>query len=301
MTIDNKDFLNQNNILSFTHNAMNTVFNLFIANEKSKYAEQTAFEVFKEIDLLEDQLSRYRPNSDISKINNMLPGHSLVVNSDTLNCLVKSIEIYDLTNGIFDISLGTIIQKWKDKKFEEDFVNDSSMHSLLIDVDNFTIYLNGKINLDLGGIGKGYAADKVSKVLLEWGIHNFLISCGNSTIKVHNLREEKFKWPISISNPENNQELLKLNLSKGSLSSSGIQKGEHIINPLNHSTFQNSRLSCWVFCDDAILSDSLSTAFMILDVKTIKQICQNNEQISSLILLDNSKEFQTIRFGNYFR
>ncbi|MDX1701678.1 MAG: hypothetical protein R3250_13715, partial [Melioribacteraceae bacterium] len=61
MIIEKNDFLNKWDISVFQHEAMNTLFKIFISGESKEYAEQAAQEAFNEIDLLEDTLSRYRP------------------------------------------------------------------------------------------------------------------------------------------------------------------------------------------------------------------------------------------------
>ncbi|MCW8850336.1 MAG: FAD:protein FMN transferase, partial [Melioribacteraceae bacterium] len=232
-------FYDENNISVFSHHAMNTIFKLFLVEKDKKYSEQAAHEVFKELDLLEDKLSRYRPNSEISKINNLLPGEFEVVSEDTLNCLIKSIEIYDLTSGLFDISIGELVQKYKGNDDNIYVAKKSGMNALLVHPHNHQVLVTDKINLDLGGIGKGYASDKIEEILIEWEINNFLISCGNSTIKVSNTN---FNWPITLSNPINNVSFKEFNFSYGSISSSGLVKGAHIINPKTFTPVDNDRI-----------------------------------------------------------
>jgi thiamine biosynthesis lipoprotein len=250
---------------------------------------------------MEESLSRYRPNSDISKINNLQPGEFTVVGEDTLNCLVKSIEIFDLTNGAFDISLGKTIQAWKDEIPSKEESIDSPMNGLIIDKSNFTVLVENSINLDLGGIGKGYAAEKVSELFLDWEIENYLISCGNSTIKLKSSKINNFAWPITFTNPTNNLIFTKFEISNGSISSSGLLKGDHIINPEDLQPIANQRTSCWVYSDDAIISDALSTAFMIMKLPNIENICRSDSSISCLILSEDKNEENIIKFGDFFK
>ncbi|MCF8262510.1 MAG: FAD:protein FMN transferase [Melioribacteraceae bacterium] len=295
-----QNFTVTNNISTFSHHAMNTIFQLFISHADKKYAEQAAFEVFKEIDNLEDTLSRYRPNSDISKINNLSPGESFVLSEDSINCITESIKMYDLTNGIFDISLGPVIQCWKENS-ESNFGDvPSTMHSLLMDPVSFKIVVKDRITLDLGGIGKGYAAEKSSEILNDWQIDNFLLNCGNSTIKIGNQFEGKIHWPITITNPQTKEILSDKIISNGSISSSGLQKGNHIINPITQKPVSNNRIACWVHCENAVQSDALSTAFMILEENRIHEISRTDSELSVLILENDGTSDKLIRIGDFF-
>jgi len=299
MISNNIDFIKNWKVSSFSHNAMNTVFQIFISGENEQYAEQVALEAFNEIDLLEDLLSRFRPNSDVSKINSLNEGKYAVVGEDTFKCLAKAVELFDLTDGSFDISLGDEIQSWKDNKTSMNQPTQSKMHYLFLDPQNFTVLVNKKINLDLGGIGKGYAAEKIADIFTEWEITNYLINCGNSTVKVKST-DTKLSWPISLTNPITNKVFKEYTLENNSISSSGIKKGNHIIDPATIAPIDNGRISCWVCSNDTIKTDVLSTAFMILDQENIENICSKDENLSCAILLEKN-ETELITFGNFFK
>jgi len=299
MITENKDFICNWNISKFSHEAMKTVFHVFIAKEDEDYAEKAAYEAFKEIDILEDNLSRYRPNSDISKINNLQPGESVIVNEDTLNCLIKSNEMYDLTNGIFDISLGRSIQNWKDNENQNEINSSSKMQAILIDPTNYSVIVSDRVTLDLGGIGKGYAASKIEELFLDWELKDYMISCGNSTVKVGKTNT-KIPWPITLTNPKTNVIISELNLVSGSLSSSGLLKGNHIINPNDLQPVKNDRLCCWVYCADPTKSDALSTAFMILDEEKINHISSEDDSLSYAIIMEIEGDSKILKSGSFF-
>jgi thiamine biosynthesis lipoprotein len=277
---------------------MNTLINIFIAGEDRNYSKQAAFEAFKEIDIMEERLSRFLPNSDISRINNLKAGEFSVVTEDTLNCLMRSIQLYDMTEGAFDISIGNSIEYYKEgyNKNIEDF--SSHMQSLLIDPENFTVLVENKVNLDLGGIGKGYAAEQVHLLFEDWGIANSLLSFGYSTIKTQSSEKEKIFWPITITNPINGKILEEIGINDISVSSSGIAKGSHIIDPVNCKPVGKDRFGTWVFSKDAILTDALSTAFMIMDEKKISDICSRYDLYC--ILINDSEDLGSLgRYGSF--
>ena len=91
----------------FSHEAMNTVFEVHLANADPRYAAEAAQAAFALVDRLEGELSRFRPNSDITRINHLAAGESVRVGEAALECLVIARHLYDVTGGAFDIAIGT--------------------------------------------------------------------------------------------------------------------------------------------------------------------------------------------------
>ncbi len=90
----------------YEHRAMATLFEILIANEDPSFAGGTAHAAFGEIDRLEQELSRYVANSDVSRINNLSPHGSLRVSLDTFHCLRLSMQYWEETGGAFDVTWG---------------------------------------------------------------------------------------------------------------------------------------------------------------------------------------------------
>src|SRR5687768_7074649 len=91
----------------FSHDAMATVYEVHAVHPDDRYAAQAAQAAFDLVDSLERELSRFRPNSDITRINHLAAGESTRVSPSTMECLVIARHMFDLTGGAFDISIGT--------------------------------------------------------------------------------------------------------------------------------------------------------------------------------------------------
>ena len=137
----------------FAHQAMATVFEVFCEHPDREYACQAAWTAFDLLDRLELDLSRFIENSDISRINTLGAGQSTRVRRATMDCLLISRLAYLETGGAFDISLGTGFPDL-----------DLSPSELRVRAN-----ANG-IHLDLGGMGKGYAVDRMAEVLIDWDV-----------------------------------------------------------------------------------------------------------------------------------
>ncbi len=293
------------NIHKFSHKAMATIFEIFIRHDDPKYAEQSAYAAFAELDRLEQELSRFIESSDISRINSLSQLESITVGIDTFGCLKECVKLYQESKGIFDISTGNLIELWKKSDKSNSSPNDEISHILKnvglpwlhLDEGEFKVQLmNNSITLDLGGFGKGYAIDRMRETLVEWNIESGLIHGGLSTVLAFGSPENEYLWALSLKHPENiNHVLQNVDLTIGAISSSGIKKGQHIINPETGSPVKG-RLATWVISPQASTSDALSTTFMIMSYQEIEKYCETHPQTSALIL-ENSTENRIRLFG----
>lgn len=260
------------NLHKYSHNAMATVFELLIQCDDLDYSEKASWEAFQEIDRLEEELSRFNPNSEISRINNSKPSEKLILSPDTFECIRQALEVNVLTLGAFDIT------------YKEGSHRVAPYNLILNEEEKSLVRLNDDTYIDLGGIGKGYAVEKVEEILREWGITNTLINGGFSTIKALDSPLGFEGWPISISDPcENSGTIIKFTLKDYSVSGSGLKKGMHIINPLTGEP-AISKSGTWAVAKSAMVSDALSTAFMVMDNDKVKNICEENDGFLAVIL-----------------
>lgn len=279
------------NIHRFTHKAMATLYEILIEYDDKVYAEQAAKAAFDEIDRLEEELSRFLPNSEISMINNLKSGDKLLLSEDTLECLTQSQKLFEITNGAFDITVGSYKEYGNKENISVEQTNVNKQIPLhqkfeINESEHTITVLSENLNIDLGGIGKGYALDKICDLLLEWDIENAFIHGGGSSVKSIGSLNKFNGWPITLSNPNNPKQTLADILVKDfSISASGIKKGDHIFNPVLKKPI-SKRKAAWAITNSAALSDALSTAFMIMDIDSILELGKNNNDIGTLIIED---------------
>jgi len=293
----------------FTHEAMGTIFDVDICCRDADYARSASIEAYRLLDTLEQYLSRYIPNSDISRINNLKIGEWTRVSFETFECLMQCVELYELSKGAFDITIGALYQIWLDE--DKNLRSPSSveikrardkvgMYHLAFDEEQFRVgKTGGPVRLDLGGFGKGYALDKMAELLREWDIESFWLNGGQSSMLFGTAPDGKEGWPITISDPFNEyKQIREFVLSDRAISGSGLIKGQHIIDPRNGRPVPTTR-AAWAFAPTAAAADGLSTTFMILSNAEIKDLC---EQIPSkaliLIKSDESAESELLYMGS---
>jgi len=289
----------------FSHEAMATIFEIFILDENQNYAKQAAQAAFDELDRLELELSRFIENSNISKINSLKKNQSTKVGLSTFECLQQCSQIWQETNGAFDITIGSHMKCWlnKDKttrtpsKEELDFAHErTGMNLLKLNETDFTVnVLESDLEIDLGGFGKGYALDQMAKLLKEWEIKTALLHGGKSTALALDPPLNQNGWPVTISNPTDPKQIFTtFELSNQTLSGSGFQKGQHILDPRNGKPIQNVK-AAWCLTPSAGKADALSTAFMIMPLEDVKNYWKKNLSIK-IVILDNENKVHRIGF-----
>jgi len=281
----------------FSHEAMATTFELLIVHEDERYAAQAAMAAFDEVDRLELELSRFLENSDITRINNLSTNQPLQLGLDTFGCLKIAERVYTETNGAFDITIGTLLKCWRNddgsprnpSPKEIDIARMRTGTNLIkLNEAEHTITLSASpMQIDLGGIGKGYAVDRVAELLREWSIDVALISGGYSSVLALDAPPGKDGWPLTMTNPSGSKEILaRPSLRDGALSGSGVQKGGHIIDPRTARAVKAKR-AAWSSAPDAAIADALSTAFMIMGLDEMKKYCSRHPDTLAMVILED--------------
>jgi len=247
----------------FSHAAMATVFEVHCAHADARYAAQGAQAAFDLVDRLEQELSRFVENSDISRVNHLAAGQAARVSPWTMECLQIAWHVYALTGGAFDAAIG------------------SGLERLDLDPDGFTVHAReGGAGLDLGGIGKGYAVDRMAEVLEEWEIPRALVHGGYSSVLALEPPPDREGWLLTLSAPGSARILARVSARRRAFSASGVRKGDHILDPrTGHPVY--GRVAAWVAApweeggSSAAVADALSTAFMIQPADEIDDLCRS--------------------------
>ncbi len=295
----------------FSHEAMATTFQVIVVHEEDRYARQAAAAAFDEVDRLEGKLSRFIENSDVSRINNLPANQPLRLGLDAFECLRLSCRIYAETNGAFDITIRSLLSCWRNEDGTERTPSPEQLNLarqrtgtdlLQLDEAEHTVRLSaGPVQIDLGGIGKGYAVDRMAGLLRDWSIYTALISGGYSSVLALDAPAGTKGWPLTLSDPCNRKQILaRPCLRNRALSGSGLQKGHHMIDPRTAQPVQGKR-AVWSSAPDAATADALSTAFMIMSPDEIKQYCSLHPNVLAMIMLqepDNkTQKDNVLHFG----
>jgi thiamine biosynthesis lipoprotein len=227
--------------------------------------------------------------------------------------LQLSTEIYDQTNSAFDVTIGPLLSCWLNRDrtarvpSEEELSlarRHTGTHLLKLNEASHTVeLLTGPVQIDLGGIGKGYAVDRMGELLREWSIDIALIHAGFSSALALGCPSGTKGWPVTVSNPRDRKETLAcLYLRDRALSGSGLRKGQHIIDPRTQQPVEG-KLAAWSSAPTAAAADSLSTAFMVMSSDQIEQYCRDYPDNLAMVILgkpqDAKRVNKVMRFGKW--
>ena len=260
---------------SFSHEAMHTTFTLRICEKDESIARGMARECFEQLDFLETRLSRFIDGSDVSRINHMQAGETLYISLPCHECLLIALDAYAQTGGLFDITLGRRIEHRKSGSGEPlpPLAGKLTIHP---DVPAVTCENPGR-EIDLGGIGKGFALDHLQQILIDWGAEGALLTAGASSL----LAFGPEPWPVDLSGDGDSSRIFLKNEAL-SASGTGIQ-GNHIIHPAGDQAMPEAPCShVWITSPTAAIAEIWSTALMLMDPDDFSNLIAEKETIRSI-------------------
>lgn len=275
---------------TYKHHAMDTEFSVsFPIEEDAVMCSSAAHRAFEEIDFLEGLLTKFSDTSDVAVIRGLKKGQSAVVDLNTLFLILSSRTLTEATEGAFDVTL--------------DRRNLASLH-----VDEVTKTVTAdedSIELDFGGIAKGYALDRcVMSFEEDFGLKNWIIDAGTSTVLAKGPGPKQTDgrgWPITVGGRwrTRSKQTTTLFLTDGcAVSGSGTElRGSHIRDVRRHECAQVWDQS-WCQCawgeTPALFADAFSTAALSLDATELKSLVQES-QTHILVAHDQPCEEDALR------
>ncbi len=211
-----------------------------------EHTARSAFDAaFAELERLDALLSDYRETSELSRVNRLAGRERVPVAKELFNLLEESGRISAATHGAFDITVGS--------------GRCVGYRNVLLDRASRTVrFTCPETRLDLGGIGKGYAAERAARVLEATGIRVALVNLGGSSLFALGAPPGEQGWPVAV---EDSGELLLLH-SGEALSTSGNYRRPHILDPRTGRPAPGGRLAA-VLCRSGALSDALTKPLLL--------------------------------------
>jgi thiamine biosynthesis lipoprotein len=187
---------------------MDTFVTITVVSNSENSAGKAIDNAFSEMERLEKLSNFFSSESEVSRINKNAGISGVRVLPDILDMLNKAIMVSEKTEGSFDVTIGPVISLYdfhKKIKPEESVIKKNlslvNYRYLIINRDKSTAFLKKKgMLIDLGGISKGYAADKAVETLKRNGINSGLVSIAGD-IKAFGLKPDGKPWKIGIRNP----------------------------------------------------------------------------------------------------
>lgn len=268
----------------YSHQQMGTQIGLVFYTTDKVLADSMALLAFDRIDELNEKFSDYIDTSELSLLAKEV-NKEVVVSDDLFRVLKKATEVSENTNGAFDISAGPLIQLWRETRKTGILPSASTRNKVMQNVGyrfiefpkKNVVRLNASaMQLDLGGIGKGFAADEVIKILELNGVTSALIDMGGD-IRVSNPPPAKEYWVLAFShfNSEGKEVIKKIALKNAAVATSGDvyqyveikgKKYSHIVNPQTGMALSN-RIQVTTIAKNATLADAYASAYSVMEFR----------------------------------
>lgn len=269
-----------------TVNLMGSVFQITLVDSDSISAHQNINKAILEIERIENLISEWRPQTQISKVNQNAGIKPVQVDKEVFELTKKAIWFSEISNGAFDISIIAMDKIWKfdgtmeklpSKKAIRNSIINVNYKNIVLDSINSTIFLSKKgMKIGFGSIGKGYAADKARKLLQESGIKAGIINAAGD-IAAWGTQINGNPWRIGVNNPLETGETIEILEFSGNnaVTTSGNyekyveinnKRYSHIINP--KTGYPSTELiSVTIIGPNAEMCNGFSTSIMVLGLK----------------------------------
>lgn len=252
---------------------------------------------------LEQVMTVYRDHSELSRVNLEAATGPASMDPRLFEVLNQARQICLDTKGGFDPSSGPLIALWRECRQQgriptqpeiDNCLAHTGIDQFQFDPENQTIQFRSPENeLNLGGIGKGYALDLAGQFLTEQDLENWLFYGGFSSILAKGTHNELTGWPVGIKNPLfTNQRLGTILLQNVAMSTSGSsvqhfrhagQRYGHILDPRTGWPV-SELLSVTVIAPTAALADALSTAFYVIGIEKALEYCDNHSEVGTILV-----------------
>ncbi len=268
-----------------------------------KNAEKVLDISFDRIEELENLMSKTLKKSEIYKINHS--SESVEVSDDTIKVLNKSIHYAELTSGRFDPSIGPLVDLWgigtenAEVPEEEEIVEAKNLVNYKnIEIDNNRVFLKQEdMQIDLGAIAKGYAADEVKRIAEKNSIESAFVNLGGNVLVIGH-KADGSKWRIGIQDPRQNRGniMAVINAADKTIVTSGNYERyfeedgkiyHHILDPDTGYPADSGLLSVSIISENSFDADALSTSIFILGLEKGMEFIKDQKNIEALFITND--------------
>jgi thiamine biosynthesis lipoprotein len=302
---------------------MGTAFKIIVYASDEAVASKSAKAAFQRIAELDRIMSDYRPASELMQLCKKAGGDPVKASDDLFYVLAKAQQVAERSDGAFDVTVGPVVRLWRVARKTRTLPDPEKLKAALglvgyknvkIDAKAHTIsLLKAGMQLDLGGIAKGYAADEALKTLEKHGVKSALVAAGGD-IAVSDAPPDAAGWTVAIAplaNPEG-KPARSLLLNNAAVSTSGDAEQyveiagirySHIVDPKTGLGLVG-RQSVTVTARRGIDSDSLTKVVSVWGVKRGLEFIEKTPGTEAFVVRktdDGEETFQTKEFSKLLK
>jgi len=269
--------------------------------DRARLAE-AADAAFEEIDRLDRQMSNYSETSELTYINRNAAREDVIVEKELFDFLKLSIAYSRATGGAFDITVGPLMKAWGFFDSKGRVPEASELKSVAARVGFKHVSLNDRahtirfdcegVELDLGGVAKGYAVDKAAEILRANGVTSAFITSGSSSICAIGAPPGQTSWRVEVSDPiDRSDKLEAIEIKDRSISTSGCHEKTfesggktycHIMDPRIGRPIEGL-LSATVITQSGVEAEVLSKALMVMGIEKAREFLKTRPHVRAIL------------------
>ncbi|MCK8045738.1 FAD:protein FMN transferase [Shewanella sp. 1CM18E] len=294
----------QAEVISLSGNTMGTTYHIkVVPNERMPDVQLLQAEIDLALEKVNDQMSTYRPNSELSKFNQMTRNENVEVSADTAKVIAEGLALYKTTDGALDITLGPLVNLWgfgPDKRPTQiptqqeidEARQRTGIEAIVLDGNKIS-KLNPDIYVDLSSIAKGFGVDKIAALLDKYQPMGYLVEIGGE-ISLRGTKADGSLWRIAIEKPGNSgngiqQVIAPKNMA---MATSGDYRNyyeedgkrfSHLIDPRTGYPINHRLASVTVLHEESMIADGYATAMMVLGTQASLELAKREHLAIMLI------------------
>jgi thiamine biosynthesis lipoprotein len=284
---------------------MGTVFNITVYSYPEENAEQAVYRAFERIEELEERLSFYEEQSELNQLSRNAFSEAFIASPDLFAVLQAALHWSRQTHGAFDCTIRPLINLWHSRGGEGILPSRAEIGEARGLIGYKQVLLNTRLRsvrmttsgmlLDLGGIAKGYSADKALESLEADGFSIVLIDAGGD-LRMGDPPPGHPGWNITLENSGSGPS--RLRMANGAIATSGDKYKYYEIDGISYSHIVNPRTGLGmtdhrqvtVMAEEGMTADALATALSVMDIKEGLNLINSLENTETLIRVNGTGE-----------
>ncbi|MFM2590784.1 FAD:protein FMN transferase [Vibrio sp. TBV020] len=301
---------------------MGTTYNIkYISEEGLPSPEALQKEVDRLLEEVNDQMSTYRKDSELSRFNQNQTSEPFTVSPQTATVVKEAIRLNGLTLGALDVTVGPLVNLWgfgpEARPEVVPTAEELAERQAMVGIEHLSVEGNTltkdipNLYVDLSTIAKGWGVDVVADYIQSQGIHNFMVEVGGE-MRLKGVNREGVKWRIAIEKPSVEERAIQDIIEPGDMAvaTSGDYRNyferdgirySHIINPETGNPIHHKVVSVTVIDASSMTADGLATGLMVLGEEKGMEIAeQNNIPVFMIVKTqDGFKEMASSAYKPY--
>ena len=284
-------------------------------------ANEAIEEAISEINELDDKMSAFKDNSEVSKLNESAGLRAEIVSEETYEVIKKAVVFSKLSGGTYDPTIRPLVNVWNNSIKNAQIPDEETIKQKLKLTNCNDIEFNDEERsiglkhtgqqLDLGGIAKGFATDAIRDIFIRNNIKSGLIDLGGNVYALGSKPDSEC-WNIGVQNPfsQRGEYVGILSVQNKSVVTSGNYEKffvkddkifHHIIDPRTGYPSESEIVSATIVSEDSLVGDGLSTGVYILGVEASLRLNSKLQNVDMILVTEDKKIYITENIEKNFK